>query len=266
LRSQLSDDNVRLLAGLTKAEQGSVTGEDAKSFLAGHMNRTMIEKNATLRNRVFNGYYPPETLGKLNNVSDAEVEAFKKNTLEPVMRGEGGEHTHNASLDVARNAERLYPGYGRRSASNELFYTKGPAEAAKIARLPRNAGDDESTQVAGPGGARTRFRGVRNLRGDEDATTRGGWADKILGDRREKADEDLDRASGKGRRGGEKADEDLDTAAGKGRRIREELEKPIKVNMDLGGSTQFGRASMRREADREVRESRWNSQSDIGAA
>lgn len=49
-------------------------------------------------------------------------------------------------------------------------------------------------------------------------------------------------------------------------RARQELERPIRVNMDMGGSTQFGRASMRREADREVREARFNSSQDIGAA
>lgn len=36
--------------------------------------------------------------------------------------------------------------------------------------------------------------------------------------------------------------------------------------MDMGGATQFGRASMRREADREVREARFSSTMDIGAA
>ena len=49
-------------------------------------------------------------------------------------------------------------------------------------------------------------------------------------------------------------------------RARQELERPIKVNMDMGGATQFGRASMRREADREVREARFSSTMDIGAA
>lgn len=49
-------------------------------------------------------------------------------------------------------------------------------------------------------------------------------------------------------------------------RARQELERPIRVNMDMGGATQFGRASMRREADREVREARFSSTSDIGAA
>lgn len=44
------------------------------------------------------------------------------------------------------------------------------------------------------------------------------------------------------------------------------MERPIKVNMDMGGATQFGRASMRREADREVREARFSSTMDIGAA
>lgn len=56
--------------------------------------------------------------------------------------------------------------------------------------------------------------------------------------------------------------EDFDDA----RRARQELERPIRANLDLGGSTQFGRASMRREADREVREARFNSTMDIGAA
>jgi hypothetical protein len=37
-------------------------------------------------------------------------------------------------------------------------------------------------------------------------------------------------------------------------RARAELEKPVKVGIDLGGATQLGRASMRREANREVRE------------
>jgi hypothetical protein len=32
------------------------------------------------------------------------------------------------------------------------------------------------------------------------------------------------------------------------------------------GATQFNRASMRRGANREVREARWNSQADVGAA
>jgi hypothetical protein len=59
--------------------------------------------------------------------------------------------------------------------------------------------------------------------------------------------------------------DDSDDYAG-ARRARHELEKPIRANLDLGGSTQFGRASMRREADREVREARFQSTMDIGAA
>ena len=50
------------------------------------------------------------------------------------------------------------------------------------------------------------------------------------------------------------------------RAARAELERPIKANVDLGGSTQFGRASMRREANREVREARLIFHADIGAA
>jgi hypothetical protein len=41
------------------------------------------------------------------------------------------------------------------------------------------------------------------------------------------------------------------------------LELKLKVN---DADAQFARASMRRQADREVREARWNSYSDIGAA
>lgn len=77
------------------------------------------------------------------------------------------------------------------------------------------------------------------------------------GDRDTSYDEDTPAPSRT--RGG---DDDFEGA----RRARQELERPIRANLDLGGSTQFGRASMRREADREVREARFNSTMDIGAA
>jgi hypothetical protein len=40
----------------------------------------------------------------------------------------------------------------------------------------------------------------------------------------------------------------------------------VPYNYDMGHAAHFARASMRREADREVREARWDSYSDIGAA
>jgi hypothetical protein len=44
-------------------------------------------------------------------------------------------------------------------------------------------------------------------------------------------------------------------------------ERDVNVNLKVNDSSmQFARASMRRSADREVREARWNSHSDIGAA
>lgn len=54
---------------------------------------------------------------------------------------------------------------------------------------------------------------------------------------------------------------------GEAEKVREELEKPIKLNFKAGGdSSQFVRASMRREVDREERNARWESFADIGAA
>jgi hypothetical protein len=47
---------------------------------------------------------------------------------------------------------------------------------------------------------------------------------------------------------------------------RAELEKPIKPRLELGGAAQFGRATFRREVNKEVRDARWHSQSDIGCA
>lgn len=53
-------------------------------------------------------------------------------------------------------------------------------------------------------------------------------------------------------------------------KIRKELEKPIEIpiraKMDYGTHTQFARASMRRETNREVREASYNAYADIGAA
>ena len=49
-------------------------------------------------------------------------------------------------------------------------------------------------------------------------------------------------------------------------RARQELERAHPGVYGSGGSTQFGRASMSREADREVREARFSSTMDIGAA
>jgi hypothetical protein len=51
------------------------------------------------------------------------------------------------------------------------------------------------------------------------------------------------------------------------RRAREEMEEPIQLRFERDiGEEQFRRASMRREVDREVREARWDSFADIGAA
>jgi hypothetical protein len=40
----------------------------------------------------------------------------------------------------------------------------------------------------------------------------------------------------------------------------------MKIDIDMGQAAHFARATMRREADREAREARWDSYSDIGAA
>jgi hypothetical protein len=46
-----------------------------------------------------------------------------------------------------------------------------------------------------------------------------------------------------------------------------QLSKPVSLKMNVNDNdVQFARTSMRRSADREVREARWNSYSDIGAA
>ena len=51
------------------------------------------------------------------------------------------------------------------------------------------------------------------------------------------------------------------------RRAREKMEEPIQLRFERDiGEEQFRRASMRREVDREVREARWDSFADIGAA
>jgi hypothetical protein len=51
------------------------------------------------------------------------------------------------------------------------------------------------------------------------------------------------------------------------RAAREEMEEPIQLRFERDiGEEQFRRASMRREVDREVREARWDSFADIGAA
>jgi uncharacterized protein (TIGR02594 family) len=51
------------------------------------------------------------------------------------------------------------------------------------------------------------------------------------------------------------------------RAVREEMEEPIQLRFERDvGEEQFRRASMRREVDREVREARWDSFADIGAA
>lgn len=52
------------------------------------------------------------------------------------------------------------------------------------------------------------------------------------------------------------------------RMIRAELEQPITIRTQMakGSDSQFRRATMRREMNREVREANWNSYSDIGAA
>lgn len=61
---------------------------------------------------------------------------------------------------------------------------------------------------------------------------------------------------------------DMDALRERARGLRSELEEPIRLRaqMDYGSDTQFRRSSMRRETDRELRESRYNSYSDIGAA
>ena len=49
--------------------------------------------------------------------------------------------------------------------------------------------------------------------------------------------------------------------------IQASTDRDVNVNLKVNDSgMQFARASMRRQADREVRETRWNSHSDIGAA
>jgi hypothetical protein len=51
------------------------------------------------------------------------------------------------------------------------------------------------------------------------------------------------------------------------RGFREKMEEPIQLRFERDiGEEQFRRASMRREVDREVREARWDSFADIGAA
>jgi hypothetical protein len=50
-------------------------------------------------------------------------------------------------------------------------------------------------------------------------------------------------------------------------RVREDAERPIKLKFEREpGEESFRRASIRRQVDREVRESRWDSMADIGAA
>lgn len=52
------------------------------------------------------------------------------------------------------------------------------------------------------------------------------------------------------------------------RKLRAELEQPITIRtqLDRGSDSQFRRASMRREVNREVREASWSSYADIGSA
>jgi hypothetical protein len=46
-----------------------------------------------------------------------------------------------------------------------------------------------------------------------------------------------------------------------------EEDRQMNVNLKVNDTqVQFARSTMRRQADREVREARWNSYSDIGAA
>jgi hypothetical protein len=50
-------------------------------------------------------------------------------------------------------------------------------------------------------------------------------------------------------------------------RAKNEVEKPLQMNVKVNqNDVQFARSSMKRQADREVREARWSSYSDIGAA
>jgi TP901 family phage tail tape measure protein len=55
---------------------------------------------------------------------------------------------------------------------------------------------------------------------------------------------------------------DIDAA----RKVRAELSQPIRVPLDLGAETQFGRASFVREASNATRNERWNANADIGTA
>lgn len=61
---------------------------------------------------------------------------------------------------------------------------------------------------------------------------------------------------------------DMDALRERALRLRSELSEPITIRTQMarGSDTQFRRASMRREVNREVRESAWNSYNDIGAA
>jgi hypothetical protein len=58
------------------------------------------------------------------------------------------------------------------------------------------------------------------------------------------------------------------SALDEARRVRAELEQPITIRaqLDRGSDSQFRRASMRREVNREVREASWSSYADIGSA
>ena len=50
-------------------------------------------------------------------------------------------------------------------------------------------------------------------------------------------------------------------------KARNEVEKPLQMNVKVNqNDVQFARSSMKRQADKEVREARWSSYSDIGAA
>jgi len=259
LAGQLDDRNVAMLAGLTKAEVGSVSGAKAERLLAGHMNRTLIEKNATLRNRVFNGYYPRSTTSRLGNVSQQEIDAFRQGTLRNVMAGGGGAYTHNASLGVGRRAYARYGGqwYGDPARGGELFYSK-TGEQEKLDKFRLKSDRDSGVTASA----------VENLGPLGDARKNMGEADRAKDTSKEEGGAlrgaPIQNLEGSKQFGKQSAADD--ESVGAAQAARAELEKPIKVNMDLGGATQFGRASMRREADREVREARWNSYSDIGAA
>ena len=60
---------------------------------------------------------------------------------------------------------------------------------------------------------------------------------------------------------------DYEGVARRHMQLREQLERPVKMRFERDpGETQFRRHNIRREVDREFRDARWESLSDIGAA